>query len=173
MFWSTYSCSESREVSGEKMTFYRALCAGFRKRRPIGQTIFFTSIFWLVFHCFVLELWVVDEPSRQDGDFSSHPSMPENTKSVAQEQTGDVEEILVTKENPVWTYKAVNLTFWKPLRKREDGDRTGPGEGGHPVIVTKAIEEEMKQTFNINKFNLVVSNMIALDRFLPDRRVDA
>uniref|UniRef100_A0AAY4CWZ4 Polypeptide N-acetylgalactosaminyltransferase n=1 Tax=Denticeps clupeoides TaxID=299321 RepID=A0AAY4CWZ4_9TELE len=48
----------------------------------------------------------------------------------------------------------------------------GPGEMGKPVIVPKEDQEKMKDLFKINQFNLMASDMIALNRSLPDVRLD-
>lgn len=48
----------------------------------------------------------------------------------------------------------------------------GPGEMGKPVIISKEKQEKMKEMFKINQFNLMASDMIALNRTLPDVRLD-
>ncbi|KAL4636234.1 polypeptide N-acetylgalactosaminyltransferase 13 isoform X1 [Arapaima gigas] len=53
------------------------------------------------------------------------------------------------------------------LRSRE-----GPGEMGKAVVVPKEHQEKMKELFKINQFNLMASDMIALNRSLPDVRLD-
>ncbi|CAK8696058.1 unnamed protein product [Clavelina lepadiformis] len=48
----------------------------------------------------------------------------------------------------------------------------GPGEMGKPVIIPKEKEKEKQEKFKINQFNLLASEMIALNRSLPDVRMD-
>ncbi|KPP78842.1 Polypeptide N-acetylgalactosaminyltransferase 13-like [Scleropages formosus] len=48
----------------------------------------------------------------------------------------------------------------------------GPGEMGKPVVIPKENQEKMKELFKINQFNLMASDMIALNRSLPDVRLD-
>lgn len=48
----------------------------------------------------------------------------------------------------------------------------GPGEMGKPVNIPKDDQEKMKELFKINQFNLMASDMIALNRSLPDVRLD-
>uniref|UniRef100_A0A3P9LL67 Polypeptide N-acetylgalactosaminyltransferase n=1 Tax=Oryzias latipes TaxID=8090 RepID=A0A3P9LL67_ORYLA len=48
----------------------------------------------------------------------------------------------------------------------------GPGEMGKAVNIAKDNQEKMKELFKINQFNLMASDMIALNRSLPDVRLD-
>ncbi|XP_041858166.1 polypeptide N-acetylgalactosaminyltransferase 13 isoform X1 [Melanotaenia boesemani] len=48
----------------------------------------------------------------------------------------------------------------------------GPGEMGKAVNIPKDSQEKMKELFKINQFNLMASDMIALNRSLPDVRLD-
>lgn len=48
---------------------------------------------------------------------------------------------------------------------------SGPGEMGKGVVVPPEREQEMKELFKINQFNLIASEMIALNRSLPDYRM--
>ena len=48
---------------------------------------------------------------------------------------------------------------------------SGPGEMGKGVVVPPEKEQEMKELFKINQFNLIASEMIALNRSLPDYRM--
>lgn len=47
----------------------------------------------------------------------------------------------------------------------------GPGEMGRAVVLSGDEEQKGKETFNINQFNLVVSDRVALNRSLPDVRM--
>uniref|UniRef100_A0A3B4TWM2 Polypeptide N-acetylgalactosaminyltransferase n=1 Tax=Seriola dumerili TaxID=41447 RepID=A0A3B4TWM2_SERDU len=58
------------------------------------------------------------------------------------------------------------------LPGRDGEPRDGPGEGGKPVVIPKENQEKMKEMFKINQFNLMASEMIALNRSLPDVRLE-
>ena len=47
----------------------------------------------------------------------------------------------------------------------------GPGEMGKAVVLSGVDEQKAKDSFNINQFNLVVSERVALNRSLPDMRM--
>lgn len=47
----------------------------------------------------------------------------------------------------------------------------GPGEMGKAVIIPPEREAESKEKFKINQFNLVASELMSLNRSLPDYRI--
>lgn len=59
-----------------------------------------------------------------------------------------------------------------PLSAVISRSHEGPGEMGKAVNVAKDEQEKMKELFKINQFNLMASDMIALNRSLPDVRLD-
>ncbi|XP_043930770.1 polypeptide N-acetylgalactosaminyltransferase 13 [Protopterus annectens] len=48
----------------------------------------------------------------------------------------------------------------------------GPGEMGRAVLIPRKDQEKMKELFKINQFNLMASDLIALNRSLPDVRLE-
>lgn len=50
---------------------------------------------------------------------------------------------------------------------------SGPGEMGKPVVIPQEKQAEMREKFKINQFNLMASEMISVNRTLPDVRMDA
>uniref|UniRef100_A0A4X2LJT9 Polypeptide N-acetylgalactosaminyltransferase n=1 Tax=Vombatus ursinus TaxID=29139 RepID=A0A4X2LJT9_VOMUR len=51
-------------------------------------------------------------------------------------------------------------------------NQEGPGEMGKAVRIPKDDQEKMKELFKINQFNLMASDLIALNRSLPDVRLE-
>ena len=51
-------------------------------------------------------------------------------------------------------------------------NQEGPGEMGKAVLIPKDDQEKMKELFKINQFNLMASELIALNRSLPDVRLE-
>ncbi|XP_033640082.1 polypeptide N-acetylgalactosaminyltransferase 1-like [Asterias rubens] len=50
--------------------------------------------------------------------------------------------------------------------------KNGPGEMGKAVVIPKEMEDKKKEMFKINQFNLLASDMVSLNRSLPDVRMD-
>lgn len=47
-----------------------------------------------------------------------------------------------------------------------------PGEQGKAVVIPPDKQDNMKEMFKINQFNLMASDMISLNRSLPDVRLE-
>ncbi|NXE97682.1 GLT13 acetylgalactosaminyltransferase, partial [Menura novaehollandiae] len=58
------------------------------------------------------------------------------------------------------------------LRAVISRNQEGPGEMGKAVVIPRDEQEKMKELFKINQFNLLASDRIALNRSLPDVRLD-
>ena len=46
-----------------------------------------------------------------------------------------------------------------------------PGDNGRAVIIPEDKKEESKEKFKIHQFNLIASDMMSLNRTLPDYRI--
>lgn len=45
-----------------------------------------------------------------------------------------------------------------------------PGEGGHAVVIPDNLQDESKKRFGENQFNILASDLIALNRSIRDQR---
>ncbi|XP_065493819.1 polypeptide N-acetylgalactosaminyltransferase 13 isoform X1 [Caloenas nicobarica] len=58
------------------------------------------------------------------------------------------------------------------LRAVISRNQEGPGEMGKAVLIPRDEQDKMKELFKINQFNLMASDLIALNRSLPDVRLE-
>ena len=64
-------------------------------------------------------------------------------------------------------------TSYRSQRDPVPRNENYPGEMGKAVTIPKEKEEEKKEKFKINQFNLLASEMISLNRSLIDVRLSA
>ena len=62
------------------------------------------------------------------------------------------------------------ISYEDEEQKKKDLARTGLGEHGKHASVPKGHEKEKKELYDLFGFNAYLSNLIALDRALPDIR---
>lgn len=75
-----------------------------------------------------------------------------------------------TCSNPNLNFsKQIELWFKKPFIKATNPPEW-PGEGGVAVVIPEDLKEESENRFKENQFNIVASDLIALDRSMPDLR---
>ncbi|CAO1306249.1 unnamed protein product [Diamesa serratosioi] len=67
------------------------------------------------------------------------------------------------------TYRSVELKRWRPAPTVKENPGK-PGEMGKPVKMRSSQQEEMKEKFKENQFNLMASDMIWFNRSLADVR---
>ena len=59
---------------------------------------------------------------------------------------------------------------WSELNANNFDPRAGAGEDGEPVILLPSEEIRSKRLWHVNKFNIVASDKVALNRSVPDVR---
>lgn len=117
-----------------------------RKRHQVIRVVIATSLFWLLLDVFLLMYFA------------------DCTNQVAEQNCGSGK--LGKTENPRGFF---DRFIPDVLRFRSNG----PGEMGKAVVIPAESEKEMKELFKINQFNLMASDMIALNRSLPDYRMSS
>lgn len=48
---------------------------------------------------------------------------------------------------------------------------TMPGDGGKPVDIPADMKDKAKEMFKVNQFNVLASDLMSLNRTLPDHRL--
>ncbi|CAF0754632.1 unnamed protein product [Rotaria sordida] len=74
-----------------------------------------------------------------------------------------------TKSNSLQPIMSDSLGNYEPKDRQI---QSGPGEGGTPVIVSAAEEQEAQRTITRYGFNMVASDKISLDRQIKDTRLE-
>lgn len=148
-----------------------------KMRQHTCRIILFTSIVWLLIDL-VLITFYADCLGNCKGDRDSAEALGFKVEEVNDGVDDYVEDSHVNsvhKEDSVdsfkLTYKPSDLRRWKPVRP-VPRNPNGVGEGGQPVVMPEDQEALAKEKFKINQFNLVASDMIALNRSLEDARLD-
>ncbi|VDN07791.1 unnamed protein product [Thelazia callipaeda] len=129
-----------------------------RLRVDVCRAIVLTSLVWMLLDVTIL-FYVLDTGTtkiattkaalklrgdrRSDDDFRT-----DSRDFVDQEVANELEKLLK------------NLTF----------ERNGPGEMGSAVVIDKSRQEERDRKFKENQFDVMASDMISINRTLPDYR---
>ena len=140
----------------------------FRTKRHTFKIILLTSLLWLLVDLFMILLYTdcVGEDCVQiekahetkagiEGFKDSHKLGSDHGLSHEKWGSYPHEVLFRWKERPAVTAVSVSL----------------PGEKGVAVKTKKEMEEEKKKKFKINQFNLLVSDMISVNRSLKDVRL--
>lgn len=74
-------------------------------------------------------------------------------------------------KSPLEPYTTYQLKVWEP-QVLQLNPSSWPGENGKGVIIGKEDEGLKNEKFKLNQFNLLASDKIALNRSLPDVRME-
>nr|XP_022306538.1 polypeptide N-acetylgalactosaminyltransferase 13-like isoform X1 [Crassostrea virginica]XP_022306539.1 polypeptide N-acetylgalactosaminyltransferase 13-like isoform X1 [Crassostrea virginica] len=155
-----------------------------RVRLHYCKIILATSLVWFLLDVFIL-MYFTDCAANS---VNTNCKQEHHEESIKQQDSGGFLGKLLPKEesngeifiaDPAIKY----IPKLKPKHKKPQADAkdkgiiqrvpTGPGEMGKPVSIPLDRQAEAKEKFKINQFNLVASEMISLNRSLPDYRMDA
>ncbi|XP_031507127.1 polypeptide N-acetylgalactosaminyltransferase 13 isoform X3 [Papio anubis] len=111
------------------------------------KVVLATSLMWVLVDVFLLLYFSECNKCDDKKERSLLPALRAWCRTIA----GDL----------VWAFGAV-------ISRNQEG----PGEMGKAVLIPKDDQEKMKELFKINQFNLMASDLIALNRSLPDVRLE-
>ncbi|XP_011824707.1 PREDICTED: polypeptide N-acetylgalactosaminyltransferase 13, partial [Mandrillus leucophaeus] len=111
------------------------------------KVVLATSLMWVLVDVFLLLYFSECNKCDDKKERSLLPALRAWCRTI----TGDL----------VWAFRAV-------ISRNQEG----PGEMGKAVLIPKDDQEKMKELFKINQFNLMASDLIALNRSLPDVRLE-
>lgn len=150
---------------------------GLRCRRHTCKIILLTSLAWCV-----LDLLILLNYSDCSNGIGWGCSQNNNNKDTngqlipgkrgALQYAHQVAQDFSAPESKWAGYMRSALKSWSPAPVVPK-NKGSPGEMGKAVQIPKEREEERKEKFKINQFNLVASEMILLNRSLADVRLAA
>ncbi|XP_076095035.1 polypeptide N-acetylgalactosaminyltransferase 13-like isoform X3 [Mytilus galloprovincialis] len=134
------------------------------------KIILATSLVWFLIDVILL-MYYTDCAAMGN---SSDCNNKDNTKQHKKEEKGFFEKIL-PKKPEIKSFEARSIWI-SPLPEKKQHilrrNPTGPGEMGKAVVIPQDKQAESKEKFKINQFNLLASDMMSLNRSLPDYRMD-
>lgn len=148
----------------------------FRSRIRIHtcQVILLTSLVWFLVDVMVLMLYSecigrsgcgCAENNKQE-QILTEESLP-NSKATLKEDEQSQSAGPLSKRK----YKQSELHLWRPAKVVRE-NKGMPGEMGTAVHISPEDEAKQQELFKLNQFNLMASDMIALNRSLRDIRLE-
>lgn len=132
------------------------------------QVILLTSIVWFLVDVIVLMLYSDCISSNGWGCTDNKQTTNENDDINFAELKSDSES---STKYDRYHYKQHELQLWRPAKViRESKDK--PGALGAAVEIPPEQDAKQQELFKLNQFNLMASDMIALNRSLKDVRLD-
>jgi len=173
-----------------------------RHRFQYARVILLTSLFWVLVDVFLIYYLTADcgmtksrepcdphmqfgQPSKflgdEDGDLTKRKVIEEDEDEILRRRNERLHGLQKRKSTPSTTLKDDRQNFLKKLKEwfREDNSHEPtnppdwPGENGRAVVIPDDKKEEVKKRFKENQFNIVASDMVALNRSVPDQRSTA
>uniref|UniRef100_A0AAF5DIB0 Polypeptide N-acetylgalactosaminyltransferase n=1 Tax=Strongyloides stercoralis TaxID=6248 RepID=A0AAF5DIB0_STRER len=141
--------------------FSHVMWGRFAKRKQVIIAIIATSLFWIILDIFLL----------------FNTDLPEGKKSINEDDNShlvlDKSKVVRGNRNSIKLEEARTSIIENQLNALLAGlrfDNDGPGQGGSGVEIPSELKEKEKEMFKENQFNLLASNMISINRSLPDYR---
>jgi hypothetical protein len=151
-------------------------------KRQYLHVIIYTSLFWIFVDVFFIMLF--SDCTKEIVIPCSSSSTNNYSKSTNHNLARRHPKIIIdqiTKASPVrkwWEVDAgLNLIINKKKTKKKNFyiiGATNPvkwhGEGGRGVVIPPELQEESKKRFTENQFNILASDLMALNRSIKDQR---
>ncbi|KAF7989983.1 hypothetical protein HCN44_008657 [Aphidius gifuensis] len=132
------------------------------------QVILLTSMVWFLVDVIVLMLYSDCISSNGWGCTDNKQTTNENDNINFAELKNDIES---STKHDRYHYKQFELQLWRPAKViRESKDK--PGALGAAVEIPPEESAKQQELFKLNQFNLMASDMIALNRSLKDVRLE-
>ncbi|KAH0563812.1 Polypeptide N-acetylgalactosaminyltransferase 5 [Cotesia glomerata] len=131
------------------------------------QVILLTSLVWFLVDVMILMFY--SDCIGKSGWGCSDSKVISTEENLALSKTSVINDIKPTNDYNNKKYKQSELQLWRPAKVVRE-NKGSPGELGTAVRMPPGNEAKQQELFKLNQFNLVATDMIALNRSLKDIR---
>ena len=143
-------------------------------KRQYLHIVIYTSLFWIFVDVFFIMLFSdctkeIIVPCRSSiASLSKHNSTVKiNQPDLAIQHP----KIIIDKIKPqIETTKKSTVRKWWEVDPAATNPPNWQGEGGRAVVIPKELQGESKKRFGENQFNILASDLMALNRSVKDQR---
>ncbi|KAI6200901.1 Polypeptide N-acetylgalactosaminyltransferase [Aphelenchoides besseyi] len=132
--------------------------ARMRLRTDVCRAILLTSLVWAILDVVVIFYYLDSGSVVERQAYARNPKFIEPL--LKNTTTKPIAQVLQPVEDAQLTALLKDLQF----------DPHGTGDQGAGIVIPPEREEEMKEKFKINQFNLLASDLVSINRSLPDYR---
>ncbi len=150
------------------------------------RIVFITSLFWVFIDAFlILYLLDANKCPEQQIIYRDKADISDNERIIKQYNALKAENLYkfrTTVPETTHQFSTPNdrnnflnkLKLWFKEKPSEHKNPSNwPGENGRPVQIPAHLKAESERRFKENQFNIVASDLIALNRSIPDQRSEA
>ncbi|XP_025834127.1 polypeptide N-acetylgalactosaminyltransferase 5 [Agrilus planipennis] len=137
------------------------------------RVILLTSLVWFLIDVIILSFYsdCIGTSCKRTGEYEVEIAEPLVYNNKIGDENVGARSIESSSMSFPLTYKPQQLYRWRPAPSVTPVKGL-PGEKGKPVIIPAEEEGLMKEKFTINQFNVMASDIISLNRSLPDVRLE-
>jgi hypothetical protein len=167
-----------------------------KTKQQYFKIIFITSLFWILIDSFVLLFYLSENTHETDSSkfFTVFRSIETKSKSYSQLPSSSIilfnkrdsnalkKQLIIAKlkqmETSVIKISKTSTTskvveWFREVDDMPKNPANWPGEDGNAVVLKGSLKEQADKRFKDNQFNIVVSDLIAINRSVPDQRSEA